>query len=195
MTWDDDFERWFRRMRRRFEIEDIEKMFDNMFQEMYESLPKNLNKEEQLSDGRIVKRMGPFVYGYSMTIGPDGKPIIREFGNVKPAKKSTAFGEQKTSLEVKEDREPLVDVISDNETIRVIAEIPGVDKKNIKLNCSEMKLTISVEAENRRYYKEVDLPVEVDPKIGKATYVNGVLDVVLTKIKEKQTRGERIKID
>jgi len=26
--------------------------------------------------------MGPFVYGYSMTMGPDGKPIVREFGNV-----------------------------------------------------------------------------------------------------------------
>jgi hypothetical protein len=23
------------------------------------------------------------VYGYSMTIGPDGKPKVREFGNVK----------------------------------------------------------------------------------------------------------------
>jgi hypothetical protein len=33
--------------------------------------------------------MGPFVYGYSMTIGPDGKPRVREFGNVRGS--STSF--------------------------------------------------------------------------------------------------------
>ncbi|MGH9923950.1 MAG: hypothetical protein ACRD5B_01100 [Nitrososphaeraceae archaeon] len=27
--------------------------------------------------------MGPIVYGYSMTIRPDGRPRVREFGNVK----------------------------------------------------------------------------------------------------------------
>jgi len=31
--------------------------------------------------------MGPFVYGYSFSMGPDGKPVIREFGNVKPSLK------------------------------------------------------------------------------------------------------------
>lgn len=29
------------------------------------------------------EEMGPFVYGYSMTIGPDGKPKVREFGNIR----------------------------------------------------------------------------------------------------------------
>jgi HSP20 family protein len=31
-----------------------------------------------------VKEFGPLVYGYSMTIGQDGKPLMKEFGNVKP---------------------------------------------------------------------------------------------------------------
>ena len=32
-----------------------------------------------------MRDIGPIVYGYSMTIGPDGKPRIKEFGNVKPS--------------------------------------------------------------------------------------------------------------
>ena len=195
MSSDDDFERWFRRMRRRSDIEDVEKTFDDMFREMFDNLPKNLPREERLLDGSIVRRMGPFVYGYSMTMGSDGKPVIREFGNVKPSRKSTPFGNPKTSLEVKEERNPLVDVISDNGTIRVIAEVPGVDKKNIQLNCSERMLTISVDTEKRKYYKEVDLPAEVDPRIGKATYLNGVLEVVLKKMGDGRPQGERIRID
>ena len=27
---------------------------------------------------------GPIYYGYTMTVGPDGKPVIQEYGNVKP---------------------------------------------------------------------------------------------------------------
>jgi HSP20 family protein len=32
---------------------------------------------------RGVREVGPIVYGYSMTIGPEGKPKAREFGKVK----------------------------------------------------------------------------------------------------------------
>jgi HSP20 family protein len=194
---DDDFDRWFRRWRRWRgpDFENIEKVFDDMFRELIESVPKGLYREERQPDGRVVKRIGPFVYGYSMTLGPDGKPVIREFGNVKPSMRPMPNGISKPSLEVRGKREPLVDIISDNETIRVIAEVPGVDKNDIKLNCSEKTLTISVDSENRKYYKEVELPSEVDPKIGKAKYTNGVLEVVLTKIKAKKPSDESIKIE
>jgi HSP20 family protein len=197
VSWDEDIDRWLRRFRRRtgFDFENVERMFDDMFRDMFETIPKDLYKEERLPDGSTVRRMGPFVYGYSMTMGPDGKPIVREFGNVKPSRRPTPFGVPKPSLEVKKEREPLVDVISDNDTIRVIAEVPGVNKDDIKLNCLERMLTIAVESENRRYYKEIELPAEVDPKIGKAKYVNGVLEIVLTKIEPKKPTGEFIEID
>jgi HSP20 family protein len=41
------------------------------------------------SEGGKVTEYGPFVYGYSMTICPDGKPKVREFENVKPPFSST----------------------------------------------------------------------------------------------------------
>lgn len=194
MAWDDDFERWFKRLWRQsgFDFDNVEKMFDYMFREMFDNIPEDLYREEKLPDGSTAKRVGPFIYGYSITLGPDGKPKLQEFGNVKRSNKAAPFGASRTALEAKGEREPLIDVTSDKETVRVIAEIPGVDKKEIKLRCSERLLTISVDS-NRRYYKEVELPTEVDPKIGKAKYTNGVLEVVLTKVKKHS--GETIKIE
>ena len=48
-----------------------------------------------------------------MSIGPDGKPNVQEFGNVKPSRRPGAFGIQQPALEPKETREPLVDVINE----------------------------------------------------------------------------------
>lgn len=200
MSGNEDFSRWFRRFRRSplfdsGDFEDFDRMMDEMFKEMFEDLPKDLYEERRLPDGSVIRQMGPFVYGYSMTVGPDGKPVVREFGNVKPSSKATSLGVSKPTFEYKEEREPLVDVIAEGDAIRVIAEVPGIDKKDINLSCSERLLTIVVDTEKRKYYKEVELPEEVDPKISKATYTNGVLEVTLTKVKEKKQKGERIKIE
>jgi len=131
------------------------------------------------------------VYGYSVTIGPDGKPKIREFGNVKPEEK---FGRPK--INIKEEREPLVDVMTTDGEVKVVAELPGVEKEAIKLQGTERTLTISVATPHRKYYKEVELPAKVEPKKARSTYKNGVLEVTLErKKKEERPRGELIRID
>ena len=45
-----------------------------------------------------------------------------------------------------------------------------------------------------KYYKEVELPSEVDPKSAKANYKNGVLEIRLKKIK-KEKKGYEIKVE
>jgi HSP20 family protein len=175
-------------------MRDIEEMMQKEFREFTTRIPKDYLRERKLPDGSTEKEWGPFVYGYSMTIGPDGKPQIREFGNVKPSLKSEPSGTRRPSLDVKEEREPLVDVMSTNNDIRVVVELPGVDKQDIKLNGTEKTLTISVDTSKRKYYKEVELPALVDPKTAKSVYKNGVLEVTLTKKEEKKPKGDPIKI-
>jgi HSP20 family protein len=85
--------------------------------------------------------------------------------------------------------------MSENGTVQVLVELPGVEKKDVKLNCTEKTLIISVDTEKRRYFKEVELPTEIDPKVSKASYKNGVLQVTLTKAKKETPKGESIKID
>ena len=206
---DEDFPEWFRRRRRRpfsrdwlfGDVDDIfremEEMMQREFKEFTTKLPKDLTRERRLPDGSTVKEWGPFVYGYSMTIGPDGKPQIREFGNVKPSvKREAPFGPRRPTVDIKEEREPLVDVISADSEVKVVAEVPGVDKNKIKLYATEKTLTISVDTPERKYYKEVDLPTGVNPKSAKSMYKNGVLEVTLTKAKEeKKPKGEPIEIE
>ena len=47
------------------------------------NVPKEIIKEYGTSDDGKVREVGPIVYGYSMTISPEGKLHVREFGNVK----------------------------------------------------------------------------------------------------------------
>jgi HSP20 family protein len=189
---------WFRRRRFPFFgswfFEDIDRMFreiERMMEEEFRAftsrIPKNYVRERKLPDGTTIREWGPFVYGYSFRIGPDGKPEIREFGNVKP----TRFGPT-----VKEEREPLVDVVETDDEIHVVAELPGVEKEDIKLHGTEDTLTISVDTPQRKYYKEITLPAKVKVKEARTQYKNGVLEVKLPKIgEERRPKGEPIKIE
>lgn len=197
-------EYWNRRFRRRrwpffrgFLFDDIDEIFREMqeminkeFKDLTERVPRDLIRERELPGGSKVKEWGPFVYGYSVTIGPDGQPEVREFGNVKP---SARFG--RPQIDIKEEREPLVDIISTNGQVKVVAELPGVDRNDMKLQGTERTLTISVDTPERKYYKEVDLPTKVNPAKAKSTYKSGVLEVTLEKKKEEKPRGEPIKIE
>ncbi len=55
---------------------------------------EDLIREDVTTEGANVKEYGPFDYGYSMTVDPDGKPKVREFGNVKSPLRGRAFLEQ-----------------------------------------------------------------------------------------------------
>jgi HSP20 family protein len=196
---EDWWSKWYRRKKWPFffgfrDIDDVfkemEEMMGREFEELSKRAPSDLIRERTLPDGTKVKRWGPFVYGYSMTIGPDGKPQIREFGNVKPG---TLKG--RPQVNVKEQREPLVDVMETDGEVKVIAELPGVEKKDIKLHGTENTLTISVETPQRKYYKEVETPTKIDVKKAESIYKNGVLEVTLPKTKENKPKGEAIKIE
>ena len=185
----EDYPEWFKRRRRypffrSWFFEDIDRMFYEMEKAMEEEfkmftsrIPRDYLRERKLPDGTTIREWGPFVYGYSVKIGPDGKPEIREFGNVKPSR----FGPR-----IKEEREPLVDIIETDGEIRVVAELPGVEKNDIKLHGTENTLTISVDIPQRKYYKEITLPAKVNVKEAETKYKNGVLEITLPNIKEEK---------
>lgn len=129
---------------------------------------------------------GPYVYGWSLRVGPDGKPHFEEFGNV-----PGSYGAPRPVAGV---REPLVDVVEGDKTVSVTAEVPGVSKEDIDLEITENTVTISVDREDRRYYKEVELPCEVDTDSAKASYRNGILDIELKKTKPKR-KGKKISVN
>jgi HSP20 family protein len=197
---EDWWSRWFKRRRLPFfggglwdideTFKEMEEMMAKEFEELSKRAPKDLLRERTLPDGTKVKSWGPFVYGYSVTVGPDGKPKVREFGNVKP---ETRQG--RPYIDVKEKREPLADVMTEDDEIRVIVELPGVEKNDIKLSGTETMLTISVDTAERKYFKEVELPTKVEIKKATSKYKNGVLDITIPKKKEEKPKGETINIE
>ena len=205
---DDDMPEWFKKRKKRNpffgnwffgDVEDMmremEEMMERNFEQFRTRIPEDLKRERKLPDGSTIPEWGPFVYGYSMTIGPDGKPKIREFGNVKPSNDPEKCGIDQPCLDVKEEREPLVDIVDTDGEIKVIVELPGVAKEDITLRGTEDSLTISVDVADRKYFKEIDVPTKIDPKKAKTSYKNGVLEVTLPKVEEKKPSGEEIKIE
>ncbi|KPV65450.1 MAG: Small heat shock protein HSP16.5 [Candidatus Bathyarchaeota archaeon BA1] len=167
---------WWRRRKRRPESDPWVDIFDE-----FGRLEEMMRRAFEIPIGE-TRTYRPFVYGFSMSVGPDGKPVIREFGNVERSR---------AGPQIREEREPLVDIMEEEKDVVVVAELPGVEKEDIYLNATEEQLTISVDTPQRKYRKELTLPARVDPKSAMASYKNGVLEVRLRKL-TASVRGERL---
>jgi HSP20 family protein len=160
---------------------DIFEQFDEHFRRMQHFMNRSIR--EAIEHGAIEGERGkPYIYGWSLRIGPDGKPQFHEFGNMptRPGMSQDA-------------REPLVDVVDRGDSVTVTAEMPGVDKEHIDLEVQNTALVISVESDSRRYYKEIELPAEVDFDSARASYKNGILDIEFDK-RENPKKGRKINI-
>ncbi len=71
-----------------------------------------------------------------------------------------------------------VDIQESDDEIRVIADLPGVEKEHIDLECDGEVLTISAGTDHREYDERISLPGRVNEHTASATYNNGVLEVV-----------------
>ena len=170
----------------------MERTFSEPFKNIENRVPKDLVKEYETPEGGKVREVGPIVYGYSMTIGPDGKPNIREFGNVKSPFAGRGLFEQPS---ISSEREPLVDISSTDREVKVIVEMPGIKKENIKINAYENSVEIISDDPQRKYHKVIDLPSEADIETVKSIYNNGILEIVFNKKKQTKSKGKEIKVE
>lgn len=190
------FDEWFGRRRSNSWFPDVDSMMKEMEKLMQEAVknmdqnvPKNLIRERKLDDGSVVREMGPIVYGYSFKIGEDGKPIVRKFGNLNtfPSSLTGRFS-------VSDQREPVVDIIKDVDKLKIIAELPGVTKGDLRITANETSLTIESLSGERRYNKKIELPNEIEPSSGKSSYKNGILEVTF-KLKDSKDHGVSIDVE
>jgi len=159
---------------------DIEQLFASIEKEMMRDM-EQFQRSKNEKPGPNTK-----VYGFSLKIGPDGKPIFEEFGNVSPnnaavmGRPTAKAGKQETLKPKTDARVPFTDVIIHKGVIKVIAEMPGVKKEDIKLNMvGNDKIEIKVDTDGRHYYKVVDLEEEPDESTIEAKYNNGILELTM----------------
>ncbi|MFW6117555.1 MAG: rhomboid family intramembrane serine protease [Thermoproteota archaeon] len=76
-------------------------------------------------------------------------------------------------------RRPFVDLMMEDSKVRVLAELPGVNREDIDIQTSRREAVISAKQNDETFYKRISLPVPVDPKIYDFYYRNGVLSFYL----------------
>lgn len=112
------------------------------------------------------------VYGFTVKVGLGGLPAVEAFGNIKKTEAGPV---------VAEEREPIVDIIEEDGFLLVIAELPGVEEKDIHLEVKGDILNLSAAGKDRKYSKEVLLPASVEAGRVNFTLRNGVLEIRLVK--------------
>jgi HSP20 family protein len=139
---------------------------------------------EKMLNGQASFDTEPKVYGVSMRVGPDGQPHVQEYGNFKrpvPEQESIAAT-----------REPLMDIVEEKDKVRVILELPGVQKDDISVCADKVWLDISVDTEKRKFSKRIELPSPVRSDTAAASYKNGVLEITLDREPPKRRKKKTI---
>lgn len=67
-------------------------------------------------------------------------------------------------------KEPLADVTSTDKDVKVIVELPGTSKENIKINSFDSSVEIISDHPQRKYRRVVDLPKLADIETARSTY-------------------------
>lgn len=129
---------------------------------------------------------GPYYYGYTMTVGPDGKPVVREYCNV-----------NQESLPASNTREPMVDTIIDEKEklVKLIAEMPGVEKSDVKILVQDKLVDISAEHGEKKYHVKVPIKYKVDENSAKALYKNGILELVFKLAEDEKPKGKKVEVE
>ena len=105
---------------------------------------------------------------------------------------------------------PRVDVSEDDDGYEIVAEMPGVEEKDVDVTVKDERLTIRGEKKSEREEKKKDyhmtersfgsfersfrLPSDIDPDKIKAEFAKGVLTLSLPKTPEAKTQERKIAI-
>jgi HSP20 family protein len=103
---------------------------------------------------------------------------------------------------------PSVEVAETDKDVRIVAELPGMDEKDVEVTVDDDVLTIRGEKKaemedkerrfSERYYghfeRRIPLPFEVEDDKAEASFANGVLTVTLPKSPKAETKTKRIAI-
>ena len=72
-----------------------------------------------------------------------------------------------------------VSIYEADDVVRVVADLPGVEKESIQIKCDGRRVTVSASTDHSDYEERIELPVRVDEHSATATFNNGVLEITL----------------
>jgi membrane associated rhomboid family serine protease len=109
-----------------------------------------------------------------------GMAVVKTM-SVKPKKRQQIVPEEQLPASVSSPMviSPLVDVLVDEDRVTVLANLPGLDPKDIKIEVSEREVVISSDYMDMKFFRQVSLPVPVKPRVENLLYRNGVLSFTM----------------
>lgn len=148
---------------------DLDRIVDELLNEMNETLKRvgrdieEMVMEMKAHAERIRER--PMVFGFTFGLSGD-RPELRTFGDL------TVRGEYRVPV-----YEQVVDEARGE--LRVVLELPGIEKEDIRLDVSTEYLRLEASTGERKYRAHVRLKRAVEPRSASARFLNGVLEVNL----------------
>jgi len=151
---------------------------------LFKGIEKLVDLAGKLQEGNEINKEGEFnldhlkkgmkgVYGFTIKSATGGgRPTVETFGNIK----KTAEGPK-----VEEEREPMTDLFDETDEMVIIAEMPGIEESDVKIDLKGDILDISAERNSRKYHKELLLPSKFDKEQMKMKYNNGILEIRIKK--------------
>ena len=163
----------------------IDDEIDSLFKRMSRSVMNLDEIFDEANKSGTIQSYGPFYYGYTMTTGPDGTPVVKEYGNVKPGQLPTS-----------DIREPLVDSLVDEKekVLTLVAEMPGVEKKDVKVVVEDKTVCIDAEHGKKKYHAKVPIKQKVNKDSAKASYTNGILELKFKLEEPEKPKGKTVEV-
>jgi len=160
--------------------------YNDEFDRFFKSMFRSVDLDELFETVKSTGCTGPLCYGYTVAVGPDGIPVVKQYGNAKPELSRTS-----------NIREPLVDTLVDDKekVVKLVAEMPGVEKKDVKIVVDGKIVNIDVENGNKKYHAKVPLTHKVDENSVKASYKNGILEIIFKQLAEEKPTGKTVAVE
>lgn len=151
--------------------------------------------EIEIKSGGEIQKVAP-----SRMLSPFDE-MERLFGSFFPRRWTSPFSGEWPSLG---ESMPRIDVIEKDEEIVVLAEVPGVDRKDLDVSMTDSTVTIKgktnhkAETENASYYcseimhgtfsRTISLPSEINVDKAKARFKDGLLEIDMPKTEKARRR-------
>jgi HSP20 family protein len=166
------------------------------------SQPKGMVEGALHGLGKIIPGFGELVKGlekseaFQERLEAANVEIERRMGEARPPRRGwgtrrsiipvrTTLKVSQTTLEEESavpapQKDVITDTFDEDDCLVVIAELPGVDEKDIEVEVKGDRLVLSTKSQSHQHQKEIDLPCTVKDRPS-LTYKNGILRISLEK--------------
>ncbi len=173
MSFDKDFEKFIREFLKRI-------LHDSNIWRMFEEAGIPKPSEKDIDDAvKFISNIK--FYGFSITMGPDGKPVIHEIKPEQFFMGINNFLKTPTSNPIEEEKgeeilsyEELIDVFETEEGVQIVMETEDPDKVSIDVVDDGKRIIVKIAG--KRY--EYESPVRIKDKPIRRRYKNGILEVI-----------------